>query len=167
MFEIIKIPETRKPVLIGKNGATKKRIEKETRCSLDIRLDIKIEGEALDVLVAVKVCKAIGRGFTPKESLLLLDEEYDLFVLPVSGSEKRRHTKLSRIIGRQGTAKRMLQSYTGAKIAVQGKTISFIGTHEELDNAVRAAESLLSGSKHGTVYKSARKRKASKKRKSD
>ena len=160
MIDVVRIPEARKAVLIGKNGSTKKKIEKSTGVSIEVDEGVVIEGEALGVFTASKMVKAIGRGFTPQEATALLTEDFDLYIMPVSGTKKRRETKIARLIGRQGSAKDQLEEYTGAKIAVQGKTVAVIGTYTEISNAVRAIEDLLAGSRHASVYKHAIKRKA-------
>ncbi len=66
MIELVRIPEQRKGALIGKNGSVKKELEKKTHTSLTVGDDVEIDGEALDVLKAKEIVKAIGRGFAAR-----------------------------------------------------------------------------------------------------
>ena len=105
MLDFISIPEERKPVLIGKNGSTKNKIEKITKTRIMVREDIEIEGEALDVLKSKEIIQAIGRGFSPEISLGLVKEDVILLVTKITGTEKTIKRKLARVIGSQGKAR--------------------------------------------------------------
>jgi ribosomal RNA assembly protein len=154
MKDEIKIPDKRKGVLIGHEGSVKKKIEDLTRTSLKIGEGIEISGEALDVIKAKEIIRAIGRGFTPEESLKLLDEEYSLSVIELNEkTENSRRRIFSRIIGRGGSTRRIIEQSTGTSISVDGKTISIIGKWNMVEKAHKAVELLISGSKHAYVYK--------------
>ena len=72
----LKIPKERIAVLIGKEGKTKKDIEKATKTTLEIdsnECDIFIKGtDGLNIYTAKEIITAIGRGFNPETALLLL-----------------------------------------------------------------------------------------------
>jgi len=155
MLDIIKIPEERKPALIGKNGSTKKKIEKMTGVSLTITdNDVELEGEGIDVIIAREIVKAISRGFSPKDAMKLMDDDYQLLVLNIK-DYTTRHIEpiLARVIGTNGKAKKIIEEYTKTRICVYGKTVAIIGTASDLHAAGEAVEMLLEGAMHRTVYR--------------
>ena len=160
MLDFISIPEERKPVLIGKNGSTKNKIEKITKTRIMVREDIEIEGEALDVLKSKEIIQAIGRGFSPEISLGLVKEDVILLVTKITGTEKTIKRKLARVIGSQGKARKNIEFLTSTHISIYGKTVSVIGKYEDAVNAKDAIDSILSGSRHGYVYKNLESKKS-------
>jgi ribosomal RNA assembly protein len=154
MIGAIKIPEKRKGVLIGKNGSVKKGIEGETKTSINVNDSVEIEGEALDVLKAKEIVKAIGRGFSPEKALKLLDENFQLVVINLGNeTEKTVKRMLSRIIGTRGTCKSKIEILTKTDISVYGKTVSIIGNWSDVEKATEAVEMLLEGKPHSYVYR--------------
>ncbi|HLD57199.1 MAG TPA: KH domain-containing protein [archaeon] len=150
MFSV-SIPEERRPILIGKNGATKRFIEKKTNTRIKVGLDIEIEGE--NELLTGEIVKAIGRGFSPHRALRLTDSNCLLDVIQIKGTTNKIKRLMSRVIGRYGNSRRIIEESTGAFVSVYGRTISIIGTYKEAEHARKAIEMLLTGSKHTTVYK--------------
>ena len=65
MFRLLRIPSQRVPVLLGKKGHVKKRIETRTmtRILVSKEGDVEVEGQPEGLLTAENVIKAIGRGF--------------------------------------------------------------------------------------------------------
>lgn len=158
MFEIVRIPAERRPVLIGKDGRVRMRIEKGTGTRLEISDEIRISGEdPLGVLLAKEIVTAIGRGFSPPDAMRLLEEGNELRVISMQcESEKKRKRLFGRVIGRQGRSKEMIERETGATICVYGKTLSIIGAPDELGPAEDAARQLLAGKTHAYAYKKMR-----------
>ncbi len=154
MISTVMIPDERKNILIGKNGYTRKRIEQKTRTKIEIGNDVKIEGESLDVMKTEQIIKAIGRGFTPRKALILLDDEYQLTVISLVGETQNTIKRLfARVIGRDGKTRRRIEQDTRTVISVYGKTVAIIGKSNELDYARNAVEQILRGRSHGYVYK--------------
>jgi ribosomal RNA assembly protein len=154
MIATVMIPEERKSVLIGKDGIVKKFLEEKTKTKVTIELDVSIEGESLDVLKAQQIVKAIGRGFSPEKAFLLLDDEYQLNMISLSGETPNTIKRLfARVIGRQGKTRRKIEQCTGAYVSVYGKTVSIIGKSLELEAATKAIGQLLEGRSHGYVYR--------------
>ncbi len=147
----VNIPEERKPILIGKAGATKKFIEKKTNTRIKVGAEVEIEGE--NEFLTGEIVKAIGRGFSPNRALKLLDSNYLLDVIQIKGSPDKIKRLLSRVIGTHGKTRKNIEDSTHAFISVYGRTISIIGSYKEVENAREAVEMLLEGSKHTTVYK--------------
>jgi ribosomal RNA assembly protein len=154
MIEIVMIPDERKNVLIGKDGSVKKHIEKATNTKIIIEDGVVIEGESLDVIKAQQIVKAIGRGFSSTNALLLLDDEYQLIVISLIGETHNTIKRLfARVIGKDGRTRRKIEYSTGTLISVYGKTTSIIGKGKELQTAKNAVEQILQGRSHGYVYK--------------
>ena len=170
--KLIRIPIERIGVIIGKSGNTKRQIEK--KCNVDLSIDSetgevmitsdKIDGD-ISPFKAVELVSAIGRGFSPENSLRLLRGENSLHVIDLrefggKSSDQIERIK-GRIIGEHGTARLNMENLTGAKISVYGRTVGIIGEPNQLRSAVDAISSLSSGSMHGPVYsklESARRR---------
>ena len=147
------IVKDRLPVLIGKRGETKRRIEKSTDTKINIGDYITIEGDILGMLTAENIIKAIGRGFSPRIAFNLLDEEKELQIikLPVNKSALLRIR--SRLIGTEGKARRNIERLTHTKISVYGKTVSIIGNYDDVRKAESAVEKLIIGWRHKSAYK--------------
>jgi ribosomal RNA assembly protein len=150
----IKIPLERIPILIGKNGETRKRLENITLAKIQIDSqtgDVTIDQSKANPLTFYKlenVVKAIGRGFSPDHSIYLLDDNYMLWLLDITEyarSEKSRGTKRSRVIGTKGTVRKYIEDVTDCYISVQGKTVGIIGSEPKLSIAVEAVQRLLQG----------------------
>ena len=163
-LKYLKIPKERIGVLIGHNGETKKMIEEIAQLQLDIDSnegEITFDEHAVkDPVVALQledVIRAIGRGFSPEHAIRLFREDSDFFIFNIHdyvGKNPIHITRLkSRIIGKNGKTKRIIESLTGSDISIYGHTISVIGDFESIDIAKKAIDLLLSGSKHSTVYR--------------
>ena len=57
-----------------------------------------------------------------------------------------------RIIGEKGKARTNMENLTSTLISIYGKTVSIIGSPNQLKNTIDAISSLSSGSMHGSVY---------------
>ena len=163
-MKYIRIPKERIGVLIGHNGETKKKIEERTNLKLNIDSnegEITLnEQEAKDPLVALQleeVIRAIGRGFSPEHAMRLFKEDTDFFIFDIHDYVGKKPTHIrrlkSRIIGKNGKTKHIIERLTGADISIYGHTISVISDFETMDVTKKAIDLLLSGSKHATVYR--------------
>jgi ribosomal RNA assembly protein len=163
-MKYLKIPKERIGVLIGHDGETKKMIEEMAQIHIEID---SAEGEVTidehkvkDPLLALQVedvVRAIGRGFSPEHAMRLFKEDTDFFIFDVHDyvGKKATHVRRlkSRIIGRNGKTKHIIESLTGADISIYGHTVSVIADFESIDIAKKAIDMLLSGSKHSNVYR--------------
>ncbi|MCD6368082.1 MAG: RNA-processing protein, partial [Candidatus Aenigmarchaeota archaeon] len=126
----------------------------ETKVSIDENL-VEIEGEALNVWKAKDIITAIGRGFSPMNSFLLLEDEKYLEVINLKAYT---HTKKSilrikgRIIGKEGKCRKKIENMTNSKISVYGHTVSIIGDSEKIPEIKNAINMLIKGIKHEKVY---------------
>ena len=161
--KLIRIPNDRIAVLIGKSGNVKSKIESSCAVSLDIDGDtgevfIKSQGdvEKIQPFKAMEIVTAIGRGFSPENAMTLLKGENALHIIDLREFTGKSNSNVERIkgriIGEGGRARRNMENLSGTHISVYGKTVSIIGDASKLRLAVDAISSISSGSMHGAVY---------------
>jgi ribosomal RNA assembly protein len=157
----VKIPQERIGVLIGDGGETLRRIE----TAAEVRLDVDSENGAVaieqtgDPLLGMKgadIVEAIGRGFPPEDALTLLDDEMRMLEIidvgRVARNDNDLRRKKGRLIGENGRTRELMEELTGAKVVIYGSTMGVIGSPKEVDVVRSAAEMILDGAPHGTVY---------------
>jgi ribosomal RNA assembly protein len=170
--KLIRIPTDRIGVLIGKSGTIKTQIE--NACSVKLEIDsesgetlIKGAGKVEDIqpFKAVEIVIAIGRGFSPRNAMKLLEGENTLHVIDLkefAGKSPNQVERIKgRIIGEGGKARRNMERLSNTYISVYGTTVSIIGDTSKLKLVVDAISSISNGSMHSSVYsklESARKR---------
>ncbi len=161
--KLIRIPNDRIAVLIGKSGNAKSKIEKLCGVSLDIdgttgEVLLKSRGdiENIQPFKAIEIVTAIGRGFSPENALTLLKGENTLHVIDLrefAGKSSANVERIKgRIIGEGGRARRNMENLSGTHISVYGRTVSIIGDSTKLRSTVDAISSISGGSMHGAVY---------------
>jgi len=171
--QVVRIPVERVGAVIGKEGGTKRFLEKEMGVTL--RVDGK-EGlvtvksdRALrtDPFSATRVIEAIGRGFSPQTARRLLDEGTALEVIDLRDYAGRSVNSLERIRGRviglKGKSRRVIEELTACHLSVYGRTVAIIGEASEVQLASEAVRSLATGSQHKTVYNSLQKARTKRK----
>ena len=164
IMKYLKIPLDRVGVLIGQKGETKKDLEEKSGLKIDI--DSKLgevtidDHEAEDPLMVIKIeniIKAIGRGFSPEKSYKLMDDNSDFFTFNLHDYVGKKESHLrrlrSRVIGKEGKTKRVLEELTDAKVSVYGHTVSVISDIMRMNILKKSIDMLLTGSKHATVYR--------------
>lgn len=159
--QILRIPQNRIGVLIGKQGNTKALIEEKAQILLDIDSSegsVKIkptkpDDDPIHVWIARDIIKAIGRGFSEEKALKLLDPDFYLDIIILEHDSNRLRQIRGRIIGEGGRTRRIIEQSTMCFISVQGKTVGIIGYIDEVPMAKKAIELLIDGQRHSTVYK--------------
>ncbi|HIH37774.1 RNA-processing protein [Candidatus Woesearchaeota archaeon] len=156
----LKVPKERIPILIGSGGEIKKQIEEATETSLKISSEegeVSISGrDNLKLYTAREIVRSIGRGFNPDIALLLLKSDYSCETISIGDFVKtKQHLQRlkGRVIGEEGKARKYIEELTSTHISVYGKTISIIGEVQDVMNARKAIDQLLTGSMHKTVYR--------------
>jgi len=160
----LKIPKNRVGVLIGHEGETKKLIEQLSQTTLTIDSEegeITIDDHKIqDPLLSIKVenvIRAIGRGFSSDNAVRIFNDDIEFFLFEirdyVGKKETHIHRLKSRIIGRNGKTKRVIEELTGSTLSIYGHTVGVIANFDSIDITKRAVDMLLSGSKHATVYR--------------
>ncbi|NND87118.1 MAG: RNA-binding protein [Nitrosopumilus sp.] len=161
--KLIRIPNDRIAVLIGKSGKVKSNIERLCHVTLDVdgetgEVLIKSQGdvEKIQPFKAMEIVTAIGRGFSPENALTLLKGENALHIIDLREFAGKSNANVERIkgriIGEGGRARRNMENLSSTHISVYGKTVSIIGDASKLRLAVDAISSISSGSMHGAVY---------------
>lgn len=156
----IKVPKDRIAVLIGKKGFVKKILQSKLHVKITIDSNtglVSIIGEDnLYVYDAKNVIQAIARGFNPEISLTLLNDDICFESINIADYSKNSKNKLlrlrSRVIGREGKARKNIEMLTHCNISIYGKTVSIIGNVEDVQLARKGIEHLLRGSEHSNVY---------------
>lgn len=162
MQEHIKVPQDRIGAIIGVEGKIKEQLEKKSGANIDVDSESgtvvieSSEGDPFKALKASEAIKAIARGFSPEKALKLLDSEdliLDMMDLSKISDAPADLTRIKgRIIGRGGKTREIIESMTGAKISVYGKTVSIIGDAEQIMTVRTAIDMLIDGAPHGAVY---------------
>ena len=161
--KLLRIPNDRIAVLIGKSGTVKSKIENSCHVQLEIDSEtgevlIKSKGsvEQIQPFKATEIVTAIGRGFSPENAMDLLKGDNALHVMDLREFAGKSSSNIERIkgriIGEGGRSRRNMENLTGTHISVYGKTVSVIGNSAKLRLAVDAISSISSGSIHGAVY---------------
>ena len=157
----VKIPQDRIGAVIGEGGETMREIEARAEVRLDIDSEtgsVKVEsvGDPVTGLKGPDIVKAIGRGFAPEDALALLDDEMMLFdIIDIDAAARNRNDltrQKGRLIGEGGRTRELMEDLTGASVVIYGSTLGIIGGPEQVDAVREAAEMLLEGAPHGSVY---------------
>lgn len=160
---LARIPKDRIAVLIGKGGRTRKMIEKASGAALEIDSstgDVMADwgGAEVDPILRMKmpdVVRAIGRGLAPKRAVKLLEDEVFLRMYDIRewvGRQPNQTRRMrSRLIGRNGRIRSLIEEMTHTEMAIYGSTVLVIGDEDGLALATPAIESILNGAEHGTV----------------
>ncbi len=161
----VKIPKERVGILIGEEGKAKQYIEDRLNVKIDVdsegSVTIKLTEKASDpsmLLKAKDVVTAIGRGFSPEANFRLIrneDEIFDMIDLrQVFGrSESDIKRVKGRLIGTEGKTRKLIEELTEANVVVYGHTIGFIGSFTQVEAARHAAQMIIEGCQHQTVYR--------------
>ncbi len=161
IIQYVRVPLDRIGVLIGHNGIVKEELERASASRIKVDSEdgeVCIEGmegeDPTKTLRVVDAIRAIGRGFSPEKALALLEDDSLLFdVISLAHLTPKALKRMKgRIIGQKGKTRRVIETLTGVKISVYGKTVSLIGYPEQIKVAREAIEMLLKGTPHSTVY---------------
>ena len=159
IFEIILIDLDRIPILIGKNGEVKKNLEEKFKCSIEINSktgEIKVSGfDGGEIFNLKNIIEAINLGHNPKDALKIFDENFVLDYIDVNSKvrdSKRLKIVIGRIIGKNGSTRKLIEDLTKCSISVKDHFVSFIGPYENTHLIHRALEMLINGSSHKTFY---------------
>ncbi len=115
---------------------------------------VSIKGVELNEYLVEHIIRAIDFGFDIDDALLLLNEEFVLEFIEVKEHTRRKNLKdvRSRIIGREGKARRTIEKLTGSAIVIQDNRIGVIVDADHLSATIQGIEGLIGGSKHGNVF---------------
>src|SRR5579864_5371431 len=129
---MVRVPLERVGALVGKDGGVKSEIER--RCAVNLEIDgktgetrISFQPEALieaNPFKAMDIVSAIARGFSPQRAFSLLQEERILTLIDLreyaGKSENALVRILSRLIGTDGKARKLIEELTQSEISIYG-----------------------------------------------
>jgi ribosomal RNA assembly protein len=160
----VKIPRERIGVLIGPKGKDKNRIENILGVKLtidsesgDVEIILSPEQDDISMLFTARnMVNAIGRGFSPKRAMSLVNEANDLYILDLEdyvGTSKNAQSRIKgRIIGKDGKSRALLEELTESNISVYGGTVAIIGNVENIPMVKEGILMLIDGAFHKTVW---------------
>ena len=157
----VKIPQDRIGALIGAGGETLREIERRAEVRLDVdsengSVGIEKTGDPVTALKGPEIVRAIGRGFAPDDAMALLDDEMMMLDIIDIGAATRNKNDLKRqkgrLIGENGRTRELMEELTGAAVVIYGSTLATIGTPQEVEAVREAAEMIIEGAPHGSVY---------------
>ena len=164
MEGLARIPQDRIAVLIGRKGATRRALEKATNSTLHIDSnsgDVSVvwDDEFAPILrmKLPDVIRAIGRGMNPDRALQLLKDDHHLLLYDMReyvGKNPNQQRRIrSRLIGRNGRIRELIEEHSGSEVTIYGSTVVIIGDEDALPLAGQAVERLLQGAEHSSVLK--------------
>ncbi len=157
----IKIPADRVPVLVGKNGSTKRKIERLGKVDVEVDSEsglvtVTPKTDPVAALAASNVVKAIGRGFNPEKAMQLFDEDMQLVIVSLRDYARPGSHRISeikgRLIGRNGKTREIVEDLSGSFLSIYGDTVSVIADHISMSYSLEAIQMLINGKRHRTVY---------------
>jgi ribosomal RNA assembly protein len=137
----------------------------EEACGATLEIDSK-NGEVMadwgegsvDPIVRMKmpdVIVAIGRGLAPKRAVQLIQDEVFLKMYDIRewvGKQPNQTRRMrSRLIGRNGRIRSLIEEISRCELAIYGSTVLVIGDEDGLALAAPAIEGILRGSEHSTI----------------
>ncbi len=159
MEEKLQISLDRVPVLIGKDGRDKVFLEKKFNCSINIDSktgEVFIDSEdGYTNYILRNIITAIDLGHSPMNAVKLEDENYVLDVIDVKNKVKDSHRLkivLGRVIGKNGTTRKILSDTTNCSVSVKDNYVSVIGLFENIQLVHEALEMLINGASHKSFY---------------
>ncbi len=165
MMEYFRIPLDRIGVLVGKEGSFKRYLEEATGTRIELdsqsgQVTVTKVGETGDPLaawVARDVVRAVARGFSPEKACRLLTEGQTLRVIDLSSDLGKSENALSRVrsrlIGKGGRTRQILEQTTRTGVSIMGRTVAIIGDDEEVAACEEAIEMIIRGVPHNIVYR--------------
>ena len=162
MEHLCRVPRDRIAVLIGKSGETRRLIGEACGGEIsidsqtgDVSIEWKDEPDPVRRMKAPDVITAIGRGIAPSRAVQLLEDEVFLRMYDIRewvGKQPNQTRRMrSRLIGRNGRIRSLIEEISNCEMAIHGSTVLVIGDQEGIALAAPAIEGILRGSEHSTV----------------
>ena len=146
-------------VFIGHNGSWKKEFEKTFNCKIDINSDngeVIVESDnPMSRFVLFNVINAINYGHSPQSAIKLEDDNYVLDVIDIKmmvRDHNRLNTIIGRVIGKNGSTRKLIEEITKCNVSVYDTYVSIIGPYENTTLVHEALETLINGASHKSFY---------------
>jgi len=159
---LARVPKNRIAVLIGKGGQTRKMLEEISGAELDIdsqtgevMAEWKEEPAPVVRMKMPDVVLAIGRGLAPSRAIQLIQDDVFLRMYDIRewvGRQPNQTRRMrSRLIGRNGRIRSLIEEISNCEMAIHGSTVLVIGDRDGITLAGPAIEGILRGSEHSTI----------------
>lgn len=161
--QFLRIPLKRIGAVIGLKGANKEIIEGKTQTMIIIdsdtgEVEVRPNKDLKDPVLLIKareIVRAIGRGFSVEQAIVLCEDDYYLEIIrlkPIIGERNNRIRRVrGRVIGSNGKTKASIEELTGVKLTVTGSTVSIIGTFEQVGDAKESILDIINGAEIAAV----------------
>ena len=153
------LEKDRIPVFIGKDGEQKKQFEKKFNCEITVDSnsgEVIVNGEdSVAKFILSNIVHAINFGHSPQNAMLLEDESYVLDFIDVKNmvrDHNRLRVVMGRIIGKEGSTRKLIEEITKCGVSVKDNIVSVIGPYENTVLVHEALEMLINGSSHKSFY---------------
>ena len=147
------------PVFIGKAGSQKKIFEKKFNCKINVNSktgEVIIQTDnSINRFILSNIIHAINLGHSPQSAIKLEDENYVIDVIDVKTIIKNHHrlkSVMGRIIGKEGSTRRVIEEITKCSISVKDSFVSIIGPYENTILVHEALDMLIKGASHKSFY---------------
>lgn len=153
------LEKDRIPVFIGVAGGKKREIEKKFDCKIDVDSktgEVIVDTEdSLTQFVLSNVIAAINMGHSPDNAIKLEDETFVLDTIDVKSYVKdhnRLKVVMGRIIGKEGSTRKLIEEITKCSVSVKDHYVSVIGPYENTILVHEALDMLIKGASHKSLY---------------
>lgn len=159
MQEIIYLEKDRIPVFIGVSGSKKRMFEKKFDCSIDVdsnsgKVEINSE-DGVSLFLMKNIVLAVNMGHNPDVAVKLEDETFVLDTIDVKTMVKdhnRLKVVMGRIIGKDGSTRKIIEEITKCSVSVRDHFVSVIGPYENTILVHEALDMLIKGASHKSLY---------------
>lgn len=153
------LEKDRIPVFIGTAGGRKREFEKKFNCKIDVNSEtgeVVINcDDALSNFVLSNIIFAINFGHSPQSAMKLEDETFVLDTIDVKNfikDSKRLKVVMGRIIGKEGSTRKLIEEITKCNVSVKDHYVAVVGPFENTILVHEAVEMLIKGASHKTLY---------------
>jgi len=143
---------------IGKIKKLKKKLEKALNASIAVSADkASIESKSEDAIseyFGLKILEAIDLGFDFDTAMHLKNEDFMLEKIHLKdyARQSRLRAVRGRIIGKEGSAIRILSQLSDCSMKISEYDVAVIGRTEDVDVCILALKKLIRGAPHSKVY---------------
>ncbi len=115
---------------------------------------VDFEGDALNEFTATTVFEAVKFGFSVRKAMLLAEEDFIFKTVHIKSHTKRSLKEaVSRLAGKEGKTRRIIESISGCFIMIKDGEVGIIGDSEEVLNVETAVVNIIKGTKQSNVYR--------------
>ena len=160
MEESCYLEKDRIPVFIGKAGSQKRIFEKKFDCSIDVNsktgeVIFDCGENSVFAFILVNIVHAINYGHSPEKAMLLENESFVIDTIDVKTQVRdpvRLKVTMGRIIGKDGSTRKVIEEITKCSVSVRDHFVSVIGPYDNTILVHEALDMLIKGASHKSLY---------------